>query len=169
MFESVRFVAREHIDNKALIFKLAKNNMSKQTIRTTLGVWWVYIHDILYFSVMILFRVLMAGNGKIEGMNAVVYLMIGLIPWFFMNEVLGIGSNAIKVNKAIIQSIKFPISIIPTIEVTAIFLKRILTFLMIFFVVFYYGYIKNFNPFLLFISIEVCILCYMYVFAYVGN
>ncbi len=161
MFESVRFVAREHIDNKALIFKLAKNNMSKQTIRTTLGVWWVYIHDILYFSVMILFRVLMAGNGKIEGMNAVVYLMIGLIPWFFMNEVLGIGSNAIKVNKAIIQSIKFPISIIPTIEVTAIFLKRILTFLMIFFVVFYYGYIKNFNPFL-FVYYVICMFLLMW-------
>lgn len=161
MLEAVKFVFNEHYRNKRLILKLAKNNMSKQTIRTALGVWWVYIHDILYFSVMILFRILMAGNGKIDGMNAVVYLMLGLIPWFFMNEVLSIGSNAIKINKTIIQSIRFPISIIPTVEVLAIFFKRIFTFLLIFAVVLYYGYIDRFNP-LLFIYYVFCMLILMW-------
>lgn len=161
MIKAIKYVFDEHKKNIDTIIKLAVVNMSKQTIRTTLGVWWVYIHDILYFSVFILFRILMAGNGYVEGMHSVVYLITGLIPWFFMNEVLNSGTNAIKGNKGIIQSIKFPTSILPTIEVLAIFFKRVFTFILVFVVIFYYGYIRQFNLFL-FIYYLICMLILMW-------
>lgn len=161
MREAIDYVYNEHKKNLNMIWKLAVTNMTKQTIRTTLGVWWVYIHDILYFSVYVAFRILMAGSGKIENMHSVVYLMTGLVPWFFMNEVLNTGSNAIKSNKGIIQSIKFPISIFPTIEVLAIFFKRIFTFALVFIVDFYYGYLGQFNL-ILFIYYVLCMLILMW-------
>lgn len=161
MRDAISYVYNEHKNNLDMIIKLAITNMSKQTIRTTLGVWWVYIHDILYFSVFILFRILMAGNGHIEGMHSVVYLITGLVPWFFMNEVLNTGSNAIKVNKGIIQSIKFPTSVLPTIEVLAIFFKRIFTFILVFVVEIYYGYIGEFNL-ILFVYYVICMFILMW-------
>lgn len=161
MKEAINYVYNEHKKNIEMIWKLAITNMTKQTIRTTLGVWWVYIHDILYFTVYVAFRMVMAGNGQIENMHSVVYLMTGLVPWFFMNEVLNTGSNAIKMNAGIIQSIKFPISIFPTIEVLAIFLKRIFTFVLVFIVDIYYGYIGRFNL-VLFIYYTICMLILMW-------
>lgn len=161
MRKAIKYVYYEHRKNLEMILKLAVTNMTKQTIRTTLGVWWVYVHDILYFTVYVIFRILMAGNGQVENMHSVVYLMTGLVPWFFMNEVLNTGSNAIKMNKGIIQSIKFPISIFPTIEVLAIFFKRIFTFIMIFVVDIYYGYIGQFNL-ILFIYYVLCMFILMW-------
>ena len=50
MFASVRFTVREYINNYKLLFKLAFIHMSQATVRSTWGVVWVYIHDILYFT-----------------------------------------------------------------------------------------------------------------------
>jgi teichoic acid transport system permease protein len=90
----------------------------------------------------------MAGKGQIDGINNVVFLITGLIPWFFISEVLGVVSCSIKSSKSIITSIKFPVSVLPTIELIGIFLKRIWTFLFIFAVAIFYGYLSNINLFL---------------------
>lgn len=163
MIEAIKYVISEHFKNRRLILKVAVINMKKQTLRTSLGSLWLYIHDIVYFSVFVLFRILMAGSGEIDGMNSVVYLITGLIPWFFINEALNAGASSIKSYKAIIQSIKFPITTISTIEVTSIFLKRCVTFLFIFVVAIYYGYLKNINL-LLFFYYLFCMLIMMYAF-----
>ncbi|MCD8239419.1 MAG: ABC transporter permease [Clostridiales bacterium] len=161
MLEALKFVLNEHIENRKLIFKLAIVNMNKQTMRTSLGVLWLYLHDFVYFSVFVMFRILMSGGGEIDGMHSVVFLVTGTIPWFFMQEALNVGAGSIKSYKSILKSIKFPITIIPTVEVTGIFLKRIFTFLFIFGVCGYFGYLHCFNP-LLFVYYVFCMLILMY-------
>ncbi len=145
MLKAIRFVCKEHFDNMNIIAKMSLVSMKKQTLRTSLGVLWLYIHDFVYFFVFLLFRILMAGKGKIDGINNVVFLITGLIPWFFISEVLGVVSCSIKSNKAIITSIKFPVTILPTIELLGIFFKRIWTFLFIFAIAIYFGYFHNIN------------------------
>ncbi len=150
MLEALKFVWKEHVENISLIIKMSFVNMKKQTLRTSLGVLWQYIHDFVYFFVFLLFRILMAGNGSIDGIHNVVFLITGLIPWFFISEALSVVSCSIKSSKAIITSIKFPVTVIPTIELLGIFLKRIWTFLFIFAVAIFYGYLKHINLILFF-------------------
>ncbi|MCD8158003.1 MAG: ABC transporter permease [Clostridiales bacterium] len=161
MLEAVKYVFKEHFDNRGLILKMAIVNMNKQTLRTSLGVLWLYLHDFVYFFVFVLFRVLMAGSGQIDGMHNVVYLVTGLIPWFYINEVLNVGSASIKSYRGIIQSIKFPITVIPSIEITAIFFKRMPTYIFIFVVCYIYGYLWDFNIFL-FLYYTLCMLMLIY-------
>jgi teichoic acid transport system permease protein len=132
MFKAMWFNLKEHKDNIYRIWQIAKNHMKKQTIRTTLGLGWIFIRDMIYFCVFLGFRYMMAGGRKMDGMHVIVYLATGLIPWFLMSEVLTVGSNAIIANKQIVLSIKFPVGILPTIEVLAIFMKRVFTLLFIF-------------------------------------
>lgn len=143
MLESIKFVIKEHVDNRKMIMQLSFENMNQQTIRTSLGVFWIYFRDVMYFIVYTLFRVLTSGGGNIMGMNPIVYLLLGLIPFFFMNEVLNRGTSAIKNNKSIIQSIKFPITTIPTIDVLTIFFQRIFTFIIMLIIVYAFGYGKQ--------------------------
>lgn len=145
MLKYLSFFFIEHYRNRELISKLAKVKMSQTTIRSTLGVWWIYIHDILYFSAFILFRILLTGNSSVYGMHGVVYLMTGLVPWLLIGEILNSATSSIKSNKIIIQSIRFPVILLPTVDFLAIFRKRILTFLFIFITVIYYGYIAQFS------------------------
>lgn len=148
MMEAIKAVFKEHHTNKSKLWLMSKDHMRKQTIRTSLGMGWVFMRDFIYFAVFVLFRYLMSGEKMIEGMHFILYIMTGLVPWFFMNEVINSGVNAIKQNSSIVQSIKFPITILPTIEVVAIFLKRLFTILIAFSTLLMFGNLKDFNIFL---------------------
>lgn len=159
MFVSSKYVIREHIKNYRLIIKMAFMDSEKQTIRSSIGIFWTYFHDILYIGVFIMFRLLISGNGNIMKMNGIVYMVTGMIPWFFLSDCLNTGSNSIRANRGIIQSIALPAVILPTISVASIFIKRLFSFLLIFIVSVAFGYIKFFHP-LLFIYYIVCMICF---------
>ncbi len=145
MFESVKNIVHEHRKNWRLILKIAYMDSGKQTVRSSLGILWTYFRDLLFVGVFILFRMLISGNAKISGMDSVVYLVTGIIPWFFINDVLVQGGMAIRNNRGIIQSIHFPIVVLPSISVLSILLKRILSIILIFVVCILFGYGKAFH------------------------
>lgn len=155
MIKSVEHLLQEYKQNIRLLIKMAFLNMNRQTVRSSLGMFWTYFHDIVYILVFVAFRLLIAGNGSMMGMNSLVYMMTGMVPWFFINDVLSQGSTAIRSNKGIVQSIRFPVSVLPTIDVLSIFFRRIFSFVMLFAVVLAFGYIRYFHL-LLFIYYMIC-------------
>ncbi len=140
---SIEYILKQHKSSFKNILILAKQNMHQQTLRTSLGIGWVFIRDIVYFSAFVIFRYLMSGSGTVEGMNFILFLMLAIIPWNFINECLNTGVGSIKNNKYILSSIKFPVIILPTIEVLAIFMKRLFTLLIMFVVIVLFGDLKN--------------------------
>ncbi len=160
LVESLKYTFKEHYENRKFAWKIAKDNMRQQTLRTSLGIGWVFVRDIVYFTVFILFRLLMSGGGEVEGMNFILYLMLGMIPWNFMNECINGGVLAIKGKKNIISSIKFPIVILPTIEVMAIFMKRLFTLVVLFFVVGVFGDLRDVNI-IMFLYYFLCMFMFM--------
>ncbi len=143
IFESIRYIWDEHFKNKERINSIAVETMKQQTLRTSLGLGWVFIRDIVYIVAFTLFRYLMSGSGEIEGMNFVLFLMVGFIPWNFMNECINGGIMAIKSNKFIFSSISFPVVIMSTIEILAIFLKRMFTLILLFILIYIFGDLKD--------------------------
>lgn len=143
LIKSIRYIVDEHKKNYKILIKIAKENMVQQTLRTSLGIGWVFIRDIVYFIAFIAFRYLMAGTGTIEGMSFILYIMIGLIAWNFMSECMNSSVMAIKSNKPILSSIKFPIAILPTIEIIAVFFKRLFTLFILFVVICIFGNVQD--------------------------
>ncbi len=143
LVKSISYVFSMHIKNKTRMLNTSIANMHQQTLRTSLGIGWIIIRDFIYLTAFVLFRYLMSGTGMIEGMNFVLYLMVALIPWNFMNECINGSIIAIKGNKSILSSIKFPIVILPTIEIVAVFLKRLFTLIILFVVIGIFGNIRD--------------------------
>lgn len=143
LFVSLKYIFNEYRQNKHNIFNLAKEKMRQQTLRTTLGLGWVALRDIVYFTVFIIFRYVMSGSGSIEGMNFILFLMMGMIPWNFMGECINGGVMAIKNSKSILLSIQFPIVILPTVEILAIFMKRFFTIFIMLIIIIGFGDIHN--------------------------
>lgn len=160
MLETVRYTFQEHKKNWRLIVKLALMDSGKQTVRSSFGILWTYFRDIIFVAVFIIFRLLISGSGNVSGMNSSVYLVTGMVPWFFMNDVLNQGSMAIRANKGIIQNICFPAVILPTISVFSIFAKRIFSFGLVFLVCLGFGYMKYFSVGL-FVYYIICMLALM--------
>lgn len=145
MFEAVKTVVGEHVDNRKLIMKVALEDVNKKMVRTTLGIGWDYVHDIIYFFVFIMFRYLISRSGTVDGVDTISYLVTGLVPWFWMSEVLTASAVAIKAKKSIIQSMSFPITTIPTIDVLSVCIKRIFSFVIVFIVVAIFSGLQAFN------------------------
>lgn len=125
LIKAFKFNMDNHWKNRKLILRLAVANSKRQTIRTSLGIIWLYFRDITYFVVYTLFRILVAGNGNVNGISAVLYVTLGLVPWLFISDVLNRGSTVIKGNKGIVKSIAFPTTILPTAEVICIFIQKL--------------------------------------------
>ena len=149
MLAAVRYVLLEHYNNASRIWKLARDNTKRQVMRTTLGVGWIVFHDLVYFAVFIIVRYLIAGAREINGVVFIVYMLVGLITWFFMSDIISSCANSIKRNKAIIDSINFPTIILPTIEVLAIVYKRLFSIGLMLLVVWAFGYTDYVQPLLL--------------------
>ncbi len=164
---SLKYILDEYKENSSNIFSLAVQNMRQQTLRTSLGIGWVFVRDVVFYFIFILFRFLVAGAENIDGMSFILYMMIGMVAWNFMNEVINGGIMAIKHNKHILSSIKFPISILPTVEVLAIFLKRMFTLIILLIVILIFGDIRSVSPILFiyyFLSMTLFMICWNLVF-----
>ncbi len=139
LFASLKFTITEHTSNLKKIWDISLKTMKQQTLRTSLGLGWVVFRDLIYFTVFILFRLLMSGSGEVQGMHFILYLMLGMVPWNFISECINSAPMAIKKKKSMLTSIKFPMIILPTIEVVAIFLKRLFTLIILGVTINYFG------------------------------
>ena len=68
-----------------------------------------------------------AGRGA-EGIPFVLFLTAGLVPWFYFNEALNNGTNALREYDYLVKKVVFKISILPIIKIIAA------TFIHVFFV-----------------------------------
>ena len=148
MIKAIKFVILEHIHNIGQIWYLARYETKKQTIRTSLGLGWVFVRDLVYFTIYSVFFYLMIGGGYVEGVHYVPYLLVGLIAWFFIFDTITGGVQAFRKHQHIINSIHFPLSILPTIEVIAVFLRRLFTLIIAFIITIAFGYFNKIDIFL---------------------
>lgn len=145
MITAIKELLIEHYNCRHILIRLAIDNTGRETLRTSFGILWLYFRDLVYFIVYTLFRILVAGNGNVEGMKTIPFVILGLIPWFFINDSLSRGSTIIRANRAIIKSIKFPVIVLPTIETISIFIQRGFTLLVAFAITIFFGYSNQIN------------------------
>ena len=148
MLEAIKCFFREHFKNRDYIMKLAISSAKQDTRKTTLGMWWNVIRDIVFFITYGLFMIVMRGRSDngIDGMPTLFYLFTGLVSWYIINDNLMSGVNCILKNRGIFTKIKFPIMTIPTIETIALFIKRFSTFALLILVLYGVCMIYKFTP-----------------------
>lgn len=122
-------------DNFHIIKKLSVSTFIQETLNTSLGIYWHLVRDVIFFFTYILFMLFMRGTGSIDGLPAVVFLVTGLVAWYFISDVLSGGVNCIRSSKGIISKMHFPITIIPIYYTLSILYRRGLTYIILFAVI----------------------------------
>lgn len=150
----------EHVKSFKQLVSLSISSTRKHYAGTSLGIFWSLYKDIIYLITYSFFMTFIYRGGDIDGAPRTVYLVTGMLAWFFISEVLSTGSQCLIRNKTILKSIKFPVSIIPTYETLSIFYRRSLTYLIGFAILAFFGYLKNIQP-LLFIYYNIAMIFLM--------
>lgn len=119
----------ELFQNRHLIWKLAKNDFKKRYAGSYMGVVWALAQPVVTVGMYyIVFDRIMGNVSRTEEAPFVLFLTAGLVPWFFFNEALNNGTNALREYDYLVKKVVFKISILPIIKIIAA------TFIHVFFV-----------------------------------
>ncbi len=135
-YDAVTTLPGELYQNRRLIWKLSKNDFKTRYAGSYLGMIWGFIQPIvMVFMYWFVFEKFM-GQGKAEILGTglevpyVIYLISGLVPWFYFSEALSSATTALLEYNYLVKKVVFKISILPIIKLIAA------TFVHLFFVAF---------------------------------
>lgn len=126
-FKALIQVPREIIENRRLIFNLAKNDFKTQYAGSYLGIFWAFVQPIV--TVLVYWFVFEKGLHA-GAMNTragitvpfVLWLIAGIVPWFFFQDALNGATNALMQYSYLVKKVVFKISVLPVVKmVSALF------------------------------------------------
>ena len=108
-------IIKDHIQYRQQIFKLAKADLIKTYRGAALGWAWAIIKPaVTIFVYWFAFQIGIRSGKPVEGYPFFLWLIAGLIPWFYINDMLTQGTESIRRYSYLVTKMKFPISTIPT-------------------------------------------------------
>ena len=137
-------IIKDHIQYKQQIFKLAKADIVKTYRGAALGWAWAIIKPaVTIFVYWFAFQIGIRSGKPVEGYPFFLWLIAGLIPWFYINDMLTQGTESIRRYSYLVTKMKFPISTIPTfVSISKLMVNLFLIVIMILIFVFM-GYLPD--------------------------
>lgn len=131
------------IKDRNIIFQLAKNDFRVKYLGSYLGVFWAFFNPII--SILIYWFVFQIGFRvtPIEDVPFVLWLVAGIIPWFFITEAISNGTNSILDNSYLVKKIVFKVSLLPIIKTLSTFFIHVIFLIASILLFFLYGYSLN--------------------------
>lgn len=115
MVQQLKVIAREHLDYRKQIGKLAISDLKKTYRGSALGWSWAIIKPaVTIFVYWFAFSFGLRKGSDIAGYPFFLWMVAGIVPWFYMSEMLTQGTDCIKKNRFLVTKMKFPVSTIPT-------------------------------------------------------
>ncbi len=104
------------VRDKKLIFNLAKNDFKTKYAGSYFGIIWAFVQPVI--MILVYWFALGVGLRSGESMSYpfVLWLMCGLVPWFFFSEALGSGTNALTEYSYLVKKVVFKIDILPIVK-----------------------------------------------------
>lgn len=113
--EILKKIINEHLEYRKQILKLAKVGFKRENSNSLLGGLWNIVRPIIIILVYwFTFSIGLRSGGDVNEQPFLLWLLVGIIPWFYISEMLVKGGKALISNKHLITKMKFPLSIIAT-------------------------------------------------------
>lgn len=122
---------------RELLYFLTWRDVKVRYKQTALGVLWAFIQP---FLKLVVFSVIFGKVAKLdsEGVPYPIFLYAGLLPWQFFSEALSRSSTSVVGSTNLITKVYFPRLIIPLSSVGACLVDFLISFAILFGLVFYY-------------------------------
>ena len=120
--EFFRFL--KHIaENRALLLTLIKNDFRKQYLGSYFGTVWAFLQPLSFmFVIWFVFEVGFRAAPATGGVPFFLWLMAGMIPWFFFANAASAGANAVFANAFLVKKVAFRVSILPLVPIGSTFI-----------------------------------------------
>ena len=104
--------------NLKTLWELAKNDFATRFAGSFFGIVWAFIQPmVLIMMYMFIFQVAFPANPVGGKYPYVLWLVSGLIPWFFFSEAVVNSTNCLLEYSYLVKKIVFPINILPFVKI----------------------------------------------------
>lgn len=131
------------LKSRRLIFELVKKDFQTRYLGSYLGVLWAFVQPTI--TMLVFWFVFEVGfkSKPIDNFPYILWLMSGMIPWFFFADALSSATNSIVESSYLIKKVVFRVSILPTIKIFSALVIHIFFILFLFTMFLLYGYEMN--------------------------
>lgn len=123
-FDKLVVLPVELWQSRRLIWKLSKNDFKKRYAGSTMGAVWGFAQPVVtVLMYYLVFDKIFHSKAQLlqSGVEVpfVLFITVGLVPWFFFSEALSHGTMALIEYSYLVKKVVFKISILPIIKVIA--------------------------------------------------
>lgn len=115
--EYVFSLAKEIVQKRKLILDLAKSDFKKRFVGSYFGIAWMFIQPVA--TVLVYYCVFQLGfksTPPVPDYEYVLWLIPGIVPWFFFSEALNGGTNCLQEYHYLVKKVVFRVEILPVIK-----------------------------------------------------
>jgi len=117
MIHRIQSFITDIYDKRSILYELAKRDFQQQYMGSYLGFIWVYLQPLLFITVLYtVFTFGFKSGSSSEGVPFAVYLISGMIAWFYIAENLNAGANVIRQHSFLLKKVDFRLSMLPIVK-----------------------------------------------------
>lgn len=141
-FDRIVSLPVELFQNRELIWKLSLNDFKSKYSGNYLGIFWAFVQPIVTVLVYWFVFAVMRGDWGLDGNGYpfVLWLIVGIVPWFFFSDALSQGTSAMLSYEYLVKKVVFKISILPIIKVMSAMFIHIFFLIFSLILITCYGY-----------------------------
>lgn len=126
MIKSLKTVFHEVFVNRYRLMRLAMYEMKVQNSGTVFGMLWNFINPALQiFVYWFVFSIGLNSSDPRGGYPYIIWMMVGIIPWFFVGNTLTSSMASIIQYSGVLKRVYLPLSIVPVKSVLAAFFAHL--------------------------------------------
>lgn len=108
-------------------YAMAQVTLTKRYSGSALGVAWALIKPIIYvFAYWFAMVIGLRANSMVSGTPYILWLIPGLMPWFFISDALTVGGSAVRTNTHFVTKMAYPVATLPISEVLSLFFVHLM-------------------------------------------
>lgn len=120
MLKNIVSLPADIFKNRRLLLKLARNDFKTRYAGSYLGTVWAFIQPVV--TILVYWFVFAVGfKSTMENIAVpfVLYLVAGIVPWFFFQDALFGGTNALIEYNYLVKKVVFNIRVLPIVKVVS--------------------------------------------------
>jgi ABC-type polysaccharide/polyol phosphate export permease len=123
-----------------LVWELSRNDFRKRYLGSYLGITWAFIQPTI--QILIFWFVFQVGfkSVPVDDFPFILWLICGMIPWFFFSDSVLSSSNSIIENMYLVKKVVFRIEVLPIIKIYSSFYVHFFFVLFLISMFMIYGY-----------------------------
>lgn len=143
LYKKVLIFLKEIFVSRKLIFELAKKDLQNRYLGSYLGIIWAFVQPTI--TIFIFWFVFQIGfkSAPINNFPFILWLICGMIPWFFFSESLMGATNSIIDNSYLVKKVVFKVSMLPIVRILSSLFIHLFFVIIIFLMFAIYGYMPN--------------------------